>query len=81
MALYDDLSQEQTVIRHLENAGCTPAVIRQFTACAGEDECLKFLAAHRKRLLQSIHESQRKLDTLDFFIFEMKHKRRSAGFR
>lgn len=66
MALYDDLSQEQTVIRHLEDAGCTPAVIRQFTACAGEDECLKFLAAHRKRLLQSIHESQRKLDTLDF---------------
>lgn len=74
IALYDDLSQERTLVRHLKDVGCASDAIGRFTARAKGNERLKFLAEHRERLLRKIHADQKKPDTLDFLIFAMKRK-------
>ena len=36
------------------------------------DELYKFLASHRKDLLDSVHESTKQLDCLDYLVYKLR---------
>ena len=59
-------------IRTLKDAGCDDALIRRFLFLQedGEpSECLCLLFGHRRRLLEMIHEDQKRIDILDYLIY------------
>ena len=63
------------IIENLEDAGCDEALRQQFSALwfAGDQKGqLRLLTGYRRLLLDEIHESQKKLDCLDYLIYTMK---------
>lgn len=42
------------------------------------EEQLRFLSAHRVKLLDQVHESQEKLDCLDYLIYSMKNNKKKG---
>lgn len=57
--------------QNLIDAGCSEAFIERFAATPTSRERLRQLQGHRKGLLGSIHSEQRKLDCLDYLIYQM----------
>lgn len=67
-----------SVIQNLKDAGCTDAMVETFMALqgsAGEEQQLRLLSGHRKRLLEKLHEDKRQIDCLDYLIYQMEKKR------
>ena len=71
------LSDKETdrIIRNLKDAGCSADTISDFM----EDieggkmaEGLKLLAAHRRSLLDHLHEEQKRIDCLDYLVWQME---------
>lgn len=63
-------------MRNLADAGCDDETIGVFLQLEGKvNRQLRILAEHRKNLLQAYHEDQRKIDCLDFLIFNLKQKK------
>ena len=70
------LTEEQLLLRNLKDAGCSEADIERYLKLRAEGKELeqsRFLSAHRVKLLEQIHESQEKLDCLDYLIYNMIH--------
>ena len=69
------LTEEQLLLRNLKkDAGCSEADIERYLKLRAEGKELeqsRFLSAHRVKLLEQIHESQEKLDCLDYLIYNM----------
>lgn len=57
--------------QNLIDAGCSEAFIERFGATTAPRERLRQLQEHRKELLGGIHSEQRKLDCLDYLIYQM----------
>ena len=55
----------------LKASGCTAEQIRQFSACQCTAEQLRFLRRHREKLLDSIHEQERQISTLDYLAHQL----------
>ena len=73
------LTEEQLLLRNLKDAGCGEADIeRYFKLRAEGKEQLRFLSAHRVKLLDQVHESQEKLDCLDYLIYSMKNNKKKG---
>ena len=70
-----DMKASQLVItQNLVDAGCTEQMIRQFwdLALNGRQEAaLALLQRHRQNLLDCCHAQQRKIDCLDYLVYEM----------
>lgn len=63
------------IIQNLKDAGCDSETIEKFMADlqkGKEANGLKRLAVHRKNLLDSLHREQKRIDCLDYFIYQMK---------
>lgn len=72
------LTEEQLLLRNLKDAGCSEADIERYLklrADGKELEQSRFLSAHRVKLLEQIHESQEKLDCLDYLLYSKKRKK------
>ena len=72
------LTEEQLLLRNLKDAGCSEADIERYFKLRAEGRVLeqfRFLSAHRVKLLDQIHESQEKLDCLDYLIYQIEHKK------
>ena len=68
----------EPVLRNLSDAACPNETIERFMALRSEGrmaEQVKLLQAHRKILLDTIHDGQRSLDCLDYLLFTMKKDR------
>ena len=75
------LTEEQLLLRNLKDAGCGEADIERYfklRAEGKEQEQLRFLSAHRVKLLDQVHESQEKLDCLDYLIYSMKNNKKKV---
>ena len=73
----DELRSREAVTRNLMDAGCGEALIRQFWAldAAGKKrESLTLLARHRQGLLDCCHAEQRKIDCLDYLVYQLKQE-------
>ncbi len=68
-------AQKQAVIQNLVDAGCDRELIDQFLRLwdAGQrDAELSLLAKHRKFLLDRCHAQQKKIDCLDYLIYNIR---------
>lgn len=63
----------ELLARNLRDAGCTEAEIRRFPALSPGEQ-LRFLTRQRAVLLAALHESQARIDCLDYLMYAMKKK-------
>lgn len=71
----------QAVIQNLKDAGCDLETMERFPALeqTGQTrEQLKLLSVHRKRLLDKVHEEERRIDCLDYLVYQMKKGKRTT---
>ncbi|MGN0904529.1 MAG: hypothetical protein ACI4PW_05175 [Alphaproteobacteria bacterium] len=73
-----DASKKETdLLRTLKDAGCDTRMIRTFFQLekeGGTIRQLRLLSGHRKLLVRTLHEDQKKIDCLDFLMFSLKSK-------
>ena len=70
----------QGLLENLEDAGCGPEVTERFWALesAGQhQEQLKLLSDHRRHLLDCLHREERRIDCLDYLVYQLE--KRCAG--
>lgn len=66
---------ETQIVQNLKDAGCTNDFIQAFMASLEQGKAsdgVKLLQKHRRFLLDSTHEWQKKIDCLDYLIYQMK---------
>lgn len=74
-----EASDTQGILRqNLLDAGCNPDTVRQCMNLAKKQESvelLRLLANYRQELLNSLHQSEKRIDCLDYLIYRIeKHK-------
>lgn len=65
----------EAIEQNLRDAGCDEECIRQFMADLDEkreQEGLKLLRKHRSKLLDAMHREQKRIDCLDYLVYEMQ---------
>ena len=66
---------ELQIVQNLKDAGCTDEVIQTFMEDLEQgkfSDGVKLLQKHRSFLLNNTHEWQKKIDCLDYSIYQMK---------
>ncbi len=78
------IADRQGILReNLADAGCSPELIERFMALVergDEEEGLTLLAKHRKHLLDRCHAEQKRIDCLDYLVYQMQKGKRAPGF-
>ena len=73
-----------SLVRNLKDAGCGPLLIEKILALhesGNVREELRLLAAQRSGLLEKVHAAQKKVDCLDYLVFNMKQENTSNSRR
>jgi len=66
---------KDNIVQNLQDAGCGSLLIDEFFRLKNlgkNEELFSLLSKHRAKLLESLFENQKKIDCLDFLIFNMK---------
>ena len=69
-----------SLIRNLKDAGCGSLLIAKILALHESGnirEELRLLAAQRSGLLEKVHAAQKKVDCLDYLVFQMKQEKQT----
>ena len=61
---------KEHIIQNLKDAGCNANLISDFFSLEKKEQ-LTILAKHRTKLLANLHENQKRIDCLDFLIFQL----------
>jgi len=80
--LTDMRDAAREVYQNLVDAGCDADTIEKFFDLyvkGKTGEQLRLLSKQRRRLMEKVHEEQRKLDCLDYLIYQIKKKEESQG--
>lgn len=67
-------SREEAVIQNLKDAGCSEGLIGQFQECCRqgkEKEGIRLLRKHRDALLDAMHREQKRIDCLDYLLYQI----------
>ena len=71
-----DASDKQAVLReNLKDAGCDPDMIHRceiLVRSERQGELMRVLSLHRRALLDAVHENERRIDCLDYLVYQMK---------
>lgn len=70
---------EEVIIQNLKDAGCDSDTIEKFMVDLQQGKKssgLKRLAAHREKLLESLHRKQKCIDCLDYLVYQMKETKK-----
>lgn len=73
----EGMKRKASVIQNLEDAGCSRESIEEYFTLEGkgaEKAQLAILEKHRKNLLDAVHENQKKIDCLDYLIYQIRRK-------
>ncbi|MCD7908931.1 MAG: hypothetical protein LUH04_14865 [Clostridium sp.] len=73
------MESHDSVIQNLEDAGCDQETVAQFIelGMAGNwQNQLKLLEQHRKRLLEKVHKNEKRIDCLDYLVFQMNKEKK-----
>ena len=68
----------QALRDNLEDAGCGPAFAERFLALeqTGQyQEQLDLLSHHRRQLLDCLHQEARRIDCLDYLVYQLEKRR------
>lgn len=71
----EGIKQKEAVIQNLEDAGCSGDSIEEYLTLAGKGAVkaqLVLLEKHRKDLLDAVHENEKKIDCLDYLIYQIR---------
>ena len=67
-----------TVVQNLKDAGCTDEMVEKFMALqggGGKEQQLRLLSGHRKHLLDNLHREERRIDCLDYLIYQIQKQK------
>lgn len=67
--------KEEAIIQNLKDCGCGAETIEAFVEDIRKEkysEGLKLLAAHRRTLLDDLHNEQKRIDCLDCLVYKME---------
>ncbi len=67
-----------TVLQNLRDAGCSDEMAAEFIALQDRDEeeqQLRLLFGHRKHLLERLHREEKRIDCLDYLIYQIQNKK------
>lgn len=65
----------QALLDNLEDAGCDPELTQRFLVLerSGQyQEQLNLLSGHRRHLLECLHREQRRIDCLDYLVYQIE---------
>ena len=66
---------EETITQNLRDAGCDEETIAAFLSCVRDGrgpESLRLLKRQRSLLLDAVHQEEKKIDCLDYLVYQMK---------
>ena len=69
---------EEDVIQNLKDAGCGREMITCFMKCMEQDDRkgqLQLMKEHRKCLLDRVHEEEKRIDCLDYLVYQIGRSR------
>lgn len=67
--------QELAYYQNLNDAGCTEEEIQKCISLIKENKLaamVEMLSTHRNKLLKKIHDKQKQIDCLDYFVYKIK---------
>ena len=67
-----------TVLQNLYDAGCTDEMVEKFMALQDsedEEQQIRLLSGHRKHLLEKLHREEKRIDCLDYLLYQMQNKK------
>ena len=71
-----EASDKRAILReNLKDAGCDPDMIRRCEILVqGEKrgELMRVLSQHRRALLDAVHENERRIDCLDYLVYQLE---------
>lgn len=73
------MDRKESLLQNLKDAGCGKKTMESFMELdetGDKKEQVRLLEAHRKHLLDNMHEEQKKIDCLDYLLYQMKRKGR-----
>ena len=70
----DGQAMDEQTRRNLEDAGCPERLIDEFDQARDNEQRTAKLRAYRRGLLAGIHTEQRKLDCLDYLIYQLRNE-------
>lgn len=72
------------IIQNLKDAGCSKKQIDELMLLyengKKEDIC-KILEKHRKCILNTVHENEKKIDCLDYFLYQIEKEKNNESNR
>ncbi len=69
---------KEAVIQNLKDAGCNEDTIDRFMECmknGASKEQLRILSQHRRELLDKIHIEQKRIDCLDYLVYQIERNK------
>lgn len=78
----EEIKRKEAVMQNLEDAGCGRESIEEYFALEGKGKIkdqLILLERHREELLNAVHENQKKIDCLDYLIYQIRGSKKRAG--
>lgn len=76
------LEDKDALRQNLMDAGCDPVLTGRCLSLMEqrrEEEALTLLAKHRKSLLEHYHMAEKKIDCLDYLVYQMEKKAKQQG--
>ncbi len=70
-----DCASEQAIIQNLRDAGCDSRMVEEFMACTRQGDALKqlrLLSRQRRRLLERVHREEKRIDCLDYLVYQIE---------
>lgn len=67
-----------TVLQNLKDAGCTDEMVEKFMALQDsddEEQQIQLLSGHRRYLLEKLHRDEKRIDCLDYLLYQMQNKK------
>lgn len=67
------IKNEEAMVQNLRDAGCDEELIKKFQECCRkgkEQDGMRLLGRHRADLLDAMHREQKRIDCLDYFIYQ-----------
>ncbi len=68
----------QAVIQNLKDAGCDKKTVERFMELEEEGktkEQLDLLANHRRQLLDRVHKEEKRINCLDYLVYQMQKQK------
>lgn len=69
--------RKKEIEQNLEDAGCTPSMIKKFFTYMEHDEKenqMMLLEEHRRKLLDDVHDGEKKISCLDYLMYHMQQQ-------